>query len=249
MEGNPLKLSVIVPSIRPQNLLKLYNSIDIEDFEMIVIGPEIPMTATECSGKIKVITSHRRPNAAQQQGLLQATGDYITFAADDGIFLPGALDYAMSMAEERTIVVGKYLEGNEPHLDMEKEDYYRFKYHKAYRINGVPQNGVIFNCGIISRNLICELGGWDCQFEATTMAHADLGIRAKKRGAEMVLMDQPMFKCSHQPGKSGDHKPIHEAMKRDIKTFSKIYASPNDRQVINIDNWKNTEEKWRRRFR
>ena len=246
------KLSIICPSIRPEGLERLYRSIDIEDFEMIAVGPYFDDYWGENSIyelKSVFIKSFRSPNACQMQGLMEATGDFIAHASDDGIFLPGALDYAMSMAEERTIVVGKYLEGNEPHLDMEKEDYYRFKYHKAYRINGVPQNGVIFNCGIISRNLICELGGWDCQFEATTMAHADLGIRAKKRGAEMVLMDQPMFKCSHQPGKSGDHKPIHEAMKRDIKTFSKIYAKPNDRQVIDIDNWKNTEEKWRRRFR
>ena len=218
MEGNPLKLSVIVPGIRPQNWSDLYGSIDFHmaDFEIIFIGPY---------GKdfglpnVKYVHSLRSPNACQQMGLHFAQGEYISFAADDGIFLPGALDYAMSMAEERTIVVGKYLEGDNPHPHMLHDRYYKFGYHRPYQLKGVPQEDLIFNCGIISHNLICELGGWDCIFEATTMAHADLGIRAKKRGAEMILMDLPMFKCSHQPGKTGDHKPIHEAMKRAIKTF------------------------------
>ena len=95
-----------------------------------------------------------------------------------------------------------------------------------------------------------ELGGWDAQnFEATTCAHADLGIRAMKAGAEMVLMDKPMFKCSHLPNRQGDHFAVHNAMKKDIKTFQKIYEKPNDRITILLDNWKNTEEKWNRRFR
>jgi len=187
---NPV-LSVIVPSIRPLNLLNLYKSIDVDDFEMIVITPYLLTHDLGISSykNIKSIYSRRSPNACQQQGLMVATGDYITFAADDGEFLPNALDYAVGMAEENTIVVGKYLEGDNPNPDMLKEDYYKFKYHKAYRIKGVPQDCLIFNCGIISRKLIMQLGGWDAEyFDVPTIGHADLGIRAFKYEAEIMLL-------------------------------------------------------------
>lgn len=264
--GKELKLSVIVPSIRPEGILNLYNSIDYNgDWELIAIGPICPMSAD----RFEFIKSFRSPNSAQQQGLLKADGDYICMAADDGIFLPGALDKAIKLIEilelfgvidkelerileeipkdKNYIVVGKYLEGDTPHPDMMKKDYYKFGYHKSYRLKGVPQDNLIFNCGIISRKFMLELGGWDCSFEATTCAHADLGIRASQASANMILMDKPLFKCSHQPGNTGDHRPIHNAMKRDLKTFEKLYSKPRQTR-IELDNWKNTPEVWSERF-
>lgn len=243
-----MKLSIIVPSIRVSGVEKLYRSIDYKgEWELFIITPEVP---TISSPKVKYITSYRSPNACQQQGLEEAKGDFITFASDDGEFIPGALSEAMlgmrdSHISPGNIIVGKYLEGDNPNPDMKKEDYYKFGYHKAYRIKGVPQDNLIFNCGIILRRFMLELGGWDCRFQATTCAHADLGIRASMAGANMILMNHPLFKCSHQPGKTGDHKPIHEAMKKDLKTF-KIAYSGKRQTNIELDNWKNTPEVWER---
>ena len=207
--------------------------------------------------KVKHIQSWRSPNACQQQGLMLATGEYITFASDDGVFLPGALDKAINALDFATaedggefVIVGKYLEGDTPNPDMGHDDYYKFRYHKAYRLKGVPQNDLIFNCGVIRNSFIRQLGGWDSElFECTTCAHADLGIRAKKAGARMILMPDVMFQCSHQPGNSGDHRPVNQAMKRDIKNFQKIYKKPNDRINIEFNNWQNTPEVWEERFK
>lgn len=253
-----MKLSIIVPSIRPQNLLALYESIDLpmEDFELIAIGPFSPPFKAD---NMKFIGSYRSPNAAQQQGLLEARGEYIAFCADDGVFLPGVLDHIFinllfasqgDFPNHKDIIVGKYLEGDNPHPDMHKKDYYKFKYHKAYRLKGVPQENLIFNCGIISRKFIMELGGWDAEnFDCTTMAHADLGIRASKAGAKFSLMDKVIFKCSHEPKRTGTHGPVHDAMKKDIKKFKRIYSKPNDRINIDINNWKNTQVVWKERFK
>lgn len=258
-----MKLSVIVPSIRINSLTKLYWSVLSSCqcvFEFIVISPNDFLEWPNPSPNVKWIKSHRSPNTCQQQGLLEATGDYICFAADDGEFLPGALEeacYLMKISKleygadsYRTIVVGKYLEGNSP-IGMKSEDYYRFKYHKPYRLAGINPEWIIFNCGLISNKFIGELGGWDAEnFEVPTIGHADLGIRAQKAGAKMVLMKEPMFKCSHQPGKSGDHAPIHVAQtKRDLPRFQEMYAKPNDRINITLDNWKNTPEVWKERFK
>lgn len=250
-----MKLSIIVPSIRTENLTKLYWSVlssRQDNFEFIVISPNDFEEWPNPSPYVKWIKSFRSPNACQQQGLLEATGDYICFAADDGEFLVGALEEVMEIIgnDYKTIIVGKYLEGESP-KDMDTSDYYKFGFHKVYQLNGVPKDAYIFNCGIISRKFILELGGWDCEsFEATTCAHADLGLRALKAGAKMILMEEPMFKCSHQPGKTGDHKPIDLAMnKNDIPNFRKIYSKPNYRMKIDINNWQKTSEVWERRFK
>lgn len=230
------------------------------DFEMIVAGPHpILWPLCECKN-IKVILTKRSPNSAQQEALCNASGDYICAASDDGIFLPGALDQAMRLMEysdcmmvnqDRRIIVGKYLEGDNPHPDMEKEDYYKFKYHKAYRLKGVPQDQYIFNCGLISRDFLMELGGWDAEcFETTTCAHADLGIRASKSGAQMILMNEILFKCSHEPKHTGTHAPIHNAMiKKDLPNFKILHSKTNNRINININNWEKTPEIWSERFK
>ena len=256
---NMPKLSVIVPSIRPHNLLKLYNSIDVNDFEMIIVSPQ-SCNLENLMVRIKWIKSFRSPNACQMQGLMEASGDWVTFASDDGVFLPGALDYAFNILkvdyihnpnkeilEYKKIIVGKYLEGDSPNPDMGKPEYYRFKYHRSYRIKGVPQDCLIFNCGIISRKFLLELGGWDAEnFDCTTVAHADLGIRAYKAGAHMIMADV-IFKCSHHPGNTGDHKPVNRAMKRDLKRFKQIYSKIDTREVF-LDNWEQTSPIWKERF-
>lgn len=244
-----MKLSIILPSIRIQNIPRLLNSIYNAyegKIELIVVGPYAPIVHAD----IKWIQSWRSPNACQQQGLLEATGEYITFAADDGMFISSALDEALDLINDyKEIVVGRYLEGDNP-INMNSADYYKFKYHKPYRLSGVPQDCLIFNCGIISRKFIMELGGWDADnFEVPTIAHADLGIRAYKAGAKMTLSNHVMFRCSHQPGKSGDHKPIHKAQtKRDLPRFTEIYSKPNNRINIDLNNWEYTPRKWRERF-
>ncbi len=265
------KISILLPSIRTEKLQNVYDSIVTSfsgEFELVIVGvnnSNLPIQIKAIDRGIwTFIPSHRSPNAAQQIALLNARYEMISFCADDGVFLPRALDKAMDLIKDyeeeyyinnmepcnEFIVVGKYLEGDNPHPDMHKEDYYKFKYHKAYRLKGVPQEEYIFNCGIITNSFIRELGGWDAEsFEATTMAHADLGIRAKKAGAGMILMDMPMFKCSHQPGKTGDHGPVHYAMKSDIKKFQKIYSKSTNRQNIALDNWQYTPERWERRFK
>jgi hypothetical protein len=242
-----MKLSIIVPGIRTANWKKLYDSVDFKgEWEIIFVGPDAsPFGAPN----LQYRCSYRSPCACQQIGLMMAEGEYISWAADDGVFLPGALDHAVGLAKDGCVPVGKYLEGENP-KNMESTEYYYFKYHDAYKLEGVPPYGFIFNCGVISNSLIRELGGWDAEnFECTTMAHADLGIRVRKHGKMMVLMDKPMFKCSHLPNRQGDHFAVHNAMKKDIATFRYIYSKPNDRINIELNNWQYTEERWKARFK
>lgn len=93
------QLSCLVPGIRPQNWLRLYNSIKeafAYSFEVIFVGP-FPLPE-ELIGKenITYIPEWGSPIRAQQIALLAAQGVFTTWAADDGFFLPGALTVAFN---------------------------------------------------------------------------------------------------------------------------------------------------------
>ena len=87
------------------------------------------------------------------------------------------------------------------------------------------------------------------------MAFCDFGARAQLDGCSPNLVGV-LFECTHMPGKSGDHAPIHNAqINHDQPLYSKIWQqpappwSPASRDLkLDIDNWKNTEDIWIRRF-
>jgi hypothetical protein len=56
---------------------------------------------------------------------------------------------------------------------------------------------------------------------------------------------------SHLPGKMGDHGPISGAFEHDEPFFNKMYSDPQStgRAKIDINNWKDAEAKWSRRFK
>jgi hypothetical protein len=250
-----VKLSVLVPSIRTENLKNLYDSIKqsfSEEFEFIVASPyDLPWVLKDIYN-VKLIKTYRSPLAAQQQALIQSTGEWIIWCADDGECLPDMLDDSFKLLEGKdykTIIVSKYLEGNNP-VGMENKEYYMLHTHDNMRLKGVPINAMLLNCGVVSNQLLVELGGWDAsKFEVCPMGYTDFSIRALKYGAEFILQDKPVFKCSHEPGLEGSHAPIHNAQTRkDEPIFKMIYYKENDRMVIPLDNWKQTEEVWSRRF-
>lgn len=250
-----MKLSVLVPSIRTENLKRLYDSVGSAfsgTFEFIVISPyDLPSELNQ--DNVKLIKSWRSPIACQQQGLMQSQGEYITWAADDGVYLPGSLDESFKILDGedyKTVVMGKYLEGDTP-VNMESNWYYTLCNHDSMKsLPGIPEDSLMLNCGLVSKQLLFELGGWDCfRFQVCPMAYNDFAIRAQKFGAKFIIQSMLMFKCSHEPGMMGTHGPIHVAQtNHDEPVFRGLYGIIYDRNVIDINNWENTPEKWGIRF-
>lgn len=251
-------LTVLCPGIRTNNWEKLYNSIVDAykgDWEIIFISPyELPDKLKMIKkNNIKLIKDWGSPIRCQQRGLCSSEGKYITWAADDGVFLPGSLDVAFSKVEGKnykTIIMGKYTEGSGNTLPMLNNYYYYLNNHDSCKLPFVPPDSLMLNVGIVSYQLLKELGGWDCQFEVCPMAYNDFAIRAKKYGAEFIIQDELMFKCSHMPGHEGDHGPIHDAqMWHDHPIFTLRYAGVNEPEmIISMDNWELSPERWVRRF-
>ncbi len=252
------KISVIVPSIRTANLENLYNSIckaTTQTFEMVVVSPyELPEVLKD-KENVRLILSRHSPIAAQQIGLMESHGELITWAADDGEYLPNSLDNAYNLLKDEpytTIVTSKYLEGNNP-LGMDDEKYYILSNHASMQIQYVPKQCYMLNCGLVYKSLLTVLGGWDAGiFHVCPMAYTDLAIRAYRFNCKFILQKDVMFKCSHEPGMMGTHGPIHIAQTQyDEPMFRGIYSHPSAtaRIFININNWRNSSEKWSIRFK
>lgn len=255
-----MELTVICPGIRPQNWLKLYKSIAssfFKQWEIIFIGPYPIPKELENKTNVRFIHDWGSPIRCQQRGLIAAKGDWITWAADDGVFLPNALDIAFKKVSDYDfdkyhLVMGKYYEGNnDGDMPMQDNDYYVLSNHDATRIKWIPASYFMLNVGIVSRELLLEVGGWDCQFQVCPMAYNDLAIRLQRKGVHFIIQDEMMFKCSHMPGHEGDHGPIHDAqIGFDQPLFKKIYSEQKCSERIRIDlfNWQNCPSKWEMRF-
>lgn len=252
------KLSVLIPSIRPNNLQKLYDSIKSSfsgEFEAIVIGPYgLPESLKEIKN-IRFIEDYGSPLRAQQIGLIASQGEYISWAADDGKYLPDSLDKSFQLLEGqdyKSVIMGKYQEGERKDSHMEEDDYYILNNHVQSNCFFVPENTFMLNCGVVSKQILMELGGWDSfSFHTCPQGYNDLAIRLQKYGCRFIVQNKMMFECSHMPGTTGDHAPIHNVQTmRDEPMFKEIYNHPyfSKRLSIDINNWKKSPAKWKARF-
>lgn len=262
--ADPFLMTVLVPGIRTTAWKKLYESIEKAftkgPFEVIFIGPyAIPDEFKDFfAGKnVRYIQDWGTPIRAQQIGLCQAKGTYITWASDDGEYLPGSLDIAYDMLynfrnEPKALVMGKYYEGNgAPNPEMADNHYYYLSNHDASASPYLPGSYLMLNVGLVPRRLLEDVGGWDCMFEVCPMSYNDLAIRLQNYGVRFLVQHEIMFTCSHMPGTTGDHGPVHFAqIDNDQPLFRDVYKMPDciKRIHIPLNNWEQCPERWQRRF-
>lgn len=260
LPDNEYKISVLCPGIRTKNWKKLYDSIGkatCAKWEIIFIGPYPLPEELRGYDNIKYIEDWGAPMRCMQRGLTVAKGTWITWAADDGVFLPDSLNYPFKLlsaakADYMTLVMGKYMEGNnDGDMSMQDNKYYILNNHDATNIKYVPEDCYMLNVGIVARELLLKVGGWDCAFEVCPMAFNDLAVRLNHYGVKWLIQDEIMFTCSHLLGHEGDHGPIHDGqIKKDQPLFKRIYESSasQGRDIIKLDNWEKAPEIWNRRF-
>ena len=271
-----VELSIIVPAIRKHLWVNFYNSLEKSikrSFEVIFVTPhkELP---DELKGKknIRLITDYGSANRCQQIGLCNATGKYIKWTADDKIFFENKMDevldfYEKNKTSHKDVAICKFYEGEKNRngllhtsglTEMSNwEEYYRMSkacpwFEDAFKAGTVSPNYWIFNTVFMETKYLKELGGFDTSFETTFIAHTDLGIRVQNNGSKVLLFDGVVSQCTHIPGTSGDHAPIHWAhILNDEPLIKLIYSKPKSKNRIKIDlnNWKNSPKIWERRFK
>ncbi len=248
------KLSIICPGIRPQNWVSLYTSIEEatkESWEIIFVGPYDLSDELKDKDNVTYIKDFGSPVRCKQIGVIHSKGKYINWASDDGLFLPNSIDNAFKLLEPNSIVMQKYYEGSHNQI-FEDDKYYKLAYHDSTSAKYIPEDYWILNGGLIPLDIALELGGWDAElFEVWPMALADFAVRVQKFGIKLIMQEDVAFSCTHEPGITGTHAPIHYAqITHDEPVFKQLYNSPEsvDRIKIDINNWKRSPERWVRRF-
>lgn len=250
-----------MPAIRPQNWDRVYNSIlksTKKAFELIIVSPYPLTPLLQNKSNVKYVKDYGSPTRASQIGSLLFEGKYVfPTMADDAVFIEGAidcnLDLLASMGEgDNNIVVCKYSESKDfTHKERYQDDSY-YKLVNAYPVNKshVPEGWWIFNTVFWHRSYFEKLGGFNCQYQAACMAHADSALRAQKDGAVVAMSSFPIIQCDHIPN-GGDHTPIEiSQIYFDTPLFRVKYDKTLNDLEPSIDpmNWKLASIVWEKRF-
>lgn len=258
-------ISVIMPTIRVGLLRGVYESIKESyhgAWELVLVGPTPPPQDLLAEKNVTWIQSFMSPIGCRQLALLASKGKWICYAADDVTFIKGALDEAYETVKKNNfyykfIVSGKYLENtsaaNPDNIGMRNDIYYHLNHHDALKpaMANFP-DWLIVNTGLVSRELLMEVGGWDCDFEVCSIACCDISMRLQNYGAVVHLQNNPIFHSTWYTGTTGDHGPIHDAHTyHDLPLFTSIWENPDfkDRKVVDINKWKSLPHRWERRFK
>lgn len=179
------KISLYASAARPQNWLKLYESIKSNEckFEIVFVGPNEPKK--KLPDVFRFIKSNTKPVQCAHIAAMHSKGDFLLHCVDDLVFKDDqALDKMLSLYEDNKgaskelILSPKLMRDGKPY----DEDNY-----KLY-----PENEdcpVIPISLFIKKALFVELEGYDLNFIAS-MADTDLSYRAKAtKGATIELAD------------------------------------------------------------
>jgi len=252
-----ITISIIITSIRPENWIRIVQSLASatqESIELIFVGPYGPISELEGLINIHYYIDFGSPNRCQQIGATLASGKYIIWLADDIILEPTVLQNAINILKEsdnhKRVVVTKYTEGKRNNPTMLQDNYY-------YMGNALPNTPYIindwwiFNIAIMHRIYFNYLGGFDCKlFETACIAHNDLGIRVQRDDSEVIMLNESLGHVDRFITDADDYGPIQISQLYDTFVFQKIYSDPNciHRIQIKLDNWKRSSPVWERRF-
>lgn len=253
------ELSILMPAIRAENWLKVYQSIQSSTkraFELIIISPYDLPNELKSYKNIKIIKDWGSPTRASQIGVMSIEGKYVfPTHSDDSLFIPDAIDKNLDLLiskgdSNKNAVVAKYSESsNYSHPERYQNDDY-YKLINAYQTNPqvVDKDWWIYNTVFLHSSYFLEMGGFDCRFQACPYSHADLAIRCQSDGCKTYMSDHPIIMCDHG---QDDHGPIEiSQVYEDAPIFRDKYSRIIDPSKNRIDlmNWKNAPSIWKHRF-
>ncbi|XKF16227.1 glycosyltransferase [Halomonas sp. BLK-85] len=214
----PDRISVIIPTYkRPSNLLNALNSAveqDYSDIEVIVVndngaGSEfnketkniVEKVRAENAGRKIVYIEHennRNGAAARNTGILNSTGEYISFLDDDDIYLPGRVSQSISKLKETSYKIGAvycgFLGWNSPENDLER--YKEGDLTKEILLLDYKKHYLHTNTATYKRNAVLALNGFDESYRR----HQDLEFNL--RFFELYLVEsvkKPLVRLNPEP--------------------------------------------------
>lgn len=249
-----MKLSIFLAGIRTSGWNALYESVSrstaLDDYELIIVSPYDLPPQLQGKSHVRLVKDAGCPTRCYQLGLLASKGEYIVWAGDDGTFSSTmAIDKGLESIpkHKKGVVAFKYSEG---HVEQKGDAWWRLGYHPMLKCRKyVPNHYFLVMSGMMHREYLLELGGWDCKFEHSALSCVDLSIRMQRDGAEVILGEK-IQDLALQRGSRGDHGPIKQAHQHDKGVFGAIYTGAESlgRIKIDVNNWKKAQDVWDRRW-
>lgn len=264
-----IDLSILVPGIRSENWVNLYSSTEKSctkySFEIIFVGPyELPEELLK-KENIKYYQDFGSPIRCKQIALFHSIGQWITWASDDGLFLPNTLDDTLSLCTDiNKVIYCKYSKDNtklyyddETCFILQNRNYTGIsEFGKKYQLDNMSKLTFLYNptfildCAIINSIILKKIGGWDSSiFETQHIANADLSARLFKLGVGFGFQNNKVIHYSNI--ESNEDIPVKSAQyQNDEPKFVILYSLTKyiDRIYLDIENWERSPKIWDRRF-
>lgn len=249
-------LSVLISGIRTHNWKEIFESLKTActkyTFEIVFVGPFDLPEELKKENNIKFIRDYGQPSRCVQRGLLECEGRLLFQTVDDCNFLNNSLDLAIdlynSTCSEKDIINGRYFEGG----DQMPLVYWIAHHHPSLRLPKIHPEWRIALQPIINTEYAKSIGGWDCRYEYCNAGQHDFVFRVQSDGGKIYNSPIEICNADHMPMYSGDHEPIERLWEEnDFPLLKDMYGeqSPPREIKIDINNWKNTSEVWKRRFK
>lgn len=254
-------VSILCPTIRTPLLPAFYESsqracVD-HSYEIVFVSPFEKPKYFEDKRNVKWIKDYGCPSRATQIGAAQCEGEFIYNTVDDGLFVEGCIDSAITQFSEECkpsdIINIRYRES----ANAEKKDQFPESYWCVWGIPNLAMLSEVNNMWKVAlhffmkRELFHTLGGVDCQFEYVNHGAHDLIFRAQHQGSEVYPSRVEGLLCTHTPERTGDHAPIHDAqLEHDEPLFNEMWSSLPSRGSVLLDfnNFMEQPSVWERRF-
>lgn len=268
-------ISIILPSIRPQNLIKFYSSLEKAckkySFELIIASPYLIPEELLINPKVKFLHTYATTTISFQKACLLAQGDFVFNTSDDGLLQENCLDDAYEFFQKNCKPIDRinmiYVEAalDDETLEIISEEVFKkqteamsSKYWFAHAhadlacFAGIRPEWKLCIQFFMKLDYFKYLGGFDCLYEFNNHAIHDLSFRAQADGSKVYDSEKPAYYGSHLPGIIKDHAPVHYAqLTSDVYKFGNVYREKDaafKRIRIDYDNWKNEPDSWERRF-
>lgn len=263
-------ISIVVPSIRPQNLIKFYNSAEKAcksySFEVVIPSPYLIPEELLRKENVKFIHTYANPTISFQIAALHSNAEFIYNTTDDGLIQENVLDQAIktfgsNLLYDNDMINMTYVEDVLDPVTLElkvgKEvrkfpaHYWLAGAYKEYDQPGINPKWWLCPHFFMKLDYFLKIGGFDCGYEYSNHALHDLAFRVQAEGGRVFQFPEIAFLCSHLEGKTGDHGPVNDAqLGPDTERFNKNYSKllTLDRINLNYNDWKNYPNIWIRRF-
>ncbi len=248
-------LSVIVPSVRPENLNIVYEHLHYSckkyNWEMIVSSPKSLPVSLEDKLNIKHIRQFGHPSRSFHLGTKIADGKIICVIADDSHQYPDSLDKSMDLLLSKdlnnTIVQMRYREGVNFSASEFPLAYWHAYHHPDTRRPGVNHSWKLTLTPMMSLELYNKLGGVSCVYDHLNMNAIDLGFRHQKNGGEVLLSPIEVMNCNFEPNRTSENSAVIDAYVNNDK--DRFYEAWKDqsRSVIIEEDWRESDPSWKRR--